>query len=100
MVLRQIKRGEPILEKEFQRKNVEVSVKRVIRDIGEVGLCVRVKWVDGNRAGKRAFALRNPCEYNWETSFCWCFSPIGNNRGKSLVSTWRFIRENSCAGIA
>ncbi|XP_053260748.1 cilia- and flagella-associated protein 221 isoform X1 [Podarcis raffonei] len=33
--LYKIKRGEPIMEKEFQRKNVEVSVKRVIRDIGE-----------------------------------------------------------------
>ncbi|XP_061464965.1 cilia- and flagella-associated protein 221 isoform X2 [Rhineura floridana] len=33
--LYKIKRGDPIMEKEFQRKNVEISVKRVIRNISE-----------------------------------------------------------------
>ncbi|XP_042302532.1 cilia- and flagella-associated protein 221 isoform X2 [Sceloporus undulatus] len=33
--LYKIKRGDPILEKEFQRKYVEISPKRIIRDISE-----------------------------------------------------------------
>ncbi|KAM6463752.1 cilia- and flagella-associated protein 221 isoform 2-T3 [Liasis olivaceus] len=33
--LYKIKRGDPILEKEFERKHVEISLKRIIRDISE-----------------------------------------------------------------